>query len=68
MVNDADTNFLTEDAPDVLLYETIRHLNTYLKDDDRLHIPAAEYKQAWKSLKNHDADQNVSITNEDFLD
>jgi len=68
LVADIDTNFLTQDAPDVLLYETIRHLNTYLKDDDRLNIPQREYKQAWDSLKNWDADQNVSITNEYFID
>lgn len=48
------TNFLTQSAPDVLLYGALLETASYLKDDDRVPIWTQYYDNARKSLTDED--------------
>jgi len=48
------TNFLTETAPDILLYATLLETASYLKDDERLQIWLKYYETAKAALTEED--------------
>lgn len=48
------TNFLTESAPEVLLYATLLETASYLKDDERVPVWTDYYEKARKSIGEED--------------
>lgn len=48
------TNFLTTNAPEVLLYATLRETASYLKDDERVPVWKDYYENAKKALNEED--------------
>jgi hypothetical protein len=48
------TNWLTENAPDILLYATLLETASYLKDDDRVAVWTQYYEVAKKALSEED--------------
>jgi len=55
-VNDDDTDFMLNYCPDYLLYHSIRMLNTYTKEDQRIPISNKMMDEAFQSLIQWDAD------------
>lgn len=51
---DTPTNWLTEYAPDVLLYATLLEATPFLKDDSRVQLWQATYDRAAQSLNGED--------------
>lgn len=51
---DTQTNWLTEYAPDVLLYATLLEATPFLKDDGRVQLWQATYDRAAQSLNGED--------------
>jgi hypothetical protein len=51
---DTQTNWLTEYAPDVLLYATLLEATPFLKDDSRVQLWQATYDRAAQSLSGED--------------
>lgn len=48
------TNYLTENAPDILLYATLLETASYLKDDERIAVWKGYYDGARGALSNED--------------
>lgn len=62
---DADTNFILEIAPDVMLFSTIRELNAFLRDDERLQFSQRAFEASFLSLVQWDYQQGFA-NNEDM--
>lgn len=55
LIDETDsTNFLTESAPDILIYATLLETASYLKDDERLPIWLKYYETAKAALSEED--------------
>lgn len=52
--NDTQTNWLTEYAPDVLLYATLLEATPFLKNDERMQIWQTMYDRAAQALNGED--------------
>lgn len=52
--NETQTNWLTEYAPDVLLYATLLEATPFLKNDDRMQIWQTMYDRAAQALNGED--------------
>lgn len=49
-----DTNWLTQNAPEIVLYATLLETAPYLKDDDRVPVWKTAYDQAKEALQKED--------------
>jgi len=52
--NETQTNWLTEYAPDLLLYATLLEATPFLKNDERMQMWQATYDRAAQSLSGED--------------
>lgn len=68
LVGDNDSNFITEVAPDVIIYHSLSELNLVLKEDDRAPLSQSFYQARFKSLKDWDADQFANVQQDILLD
>ena len=57
-----ETNWLTSDWPDLLLYGTLLHTSMFLGDDDRLPIWEAGYREALGRITGADGHERFSRT------
>jgi len=62
------SNFITEVAPDVLIYHALAELNLFLKEDERAPLSQSFYNARWETLKKWDADQFENTQQDIFLD
>jgi hypothetical protein len=51
-----ESDFFLESCHDWMFYQTLIHLNYFLKEDERIPISDAMMKQAWEAVVNWDTD------------
>jgi hypothetical protein len=59
---DNETNWLTDYAPDVLLYATLLEASSFLKNDERVPVWKEYYERALASLNSEDDQRLVDRT------
>lgn len=60
--DDQQTNFITEYAPDLLLYATLLESAPFLKNDERITTWQTMYDRAAKALDNEDVGRILDRT------